>query len=164
MAATREATPCGTPKALAAPVSTLSAVTGTRPTPPRPLLVAAALAALEAAVLLVSAVLELANISSVRVTMGVTTSLFFLVYGAGLGLCAWGLTRLAGWSRAPVVLAQLIQLGVAWSFRGGETTPVAIILAVVAAAVLVGIFHPASTAALIDDPTGSTRRDEDGAS
>ncbi|WP_244929388.1 hypothetical protein [Nocardioides sp. W7] len=134
-------------------------MTGSRPTLPRPLLVAAVLAALEAVVLIASAVLELVNISSVRVTMGLTTALFFLVYGAALALCAWGLTRLAGWSRAPVVLAQLIQLGVAWSFRGGETTAVSIVLAVVAVAVLVGIFHPDSTAALVDDPTGATRED-----
>lgn len=142
-------------------MSTLSAVTGPRSTVPRPLLVAAALAALEALALLVSGVLELANISGLRVTMGVTTSIFFLGYGAALGLCAWGLTRLATWSRSPVVLAQLIQLGVAWSFRGGDTTPVAIALAVTAVAVLVGIFHPASTAALVDDPTGSNRAADD---
>lgn len=135
-------------------------MTGPRPDLPRPLVVAAVLAALEALALLVSALLELINISGLRVTMGVTTALFFLGYGAALGLCAWGLTRLAGWARAPVVLAQLIQLGVAWSFRGGETTPVTIALAVVALAVLVGVLHPASTAALVDDPTGSTRRED----
>lgn len=139
-------------------VSTLWAVTAERTDLPRPLLVAALLAALEALALLVSAVLELVHISGLRVTMGVTTTVFFLGYGAALGLCAWGLTRLAGWARAPVVLAQLIQLGVAWSFRGGETTPVAVVLALVAVGVLVGIFHPASTAALVDDPTGSTSR------
>jgi hypothetical protein len=126
-----------------------------RPDLPRPLLVAAALAGIEALALLVAALLELVNVSGLRVTMGLTTALFFLGYGAALGLCAWGLTRLASWSRAPVVLAQLIQLGVAWSFRGGDTTLVAVGLAVVAIGVLVAIFHPASTAALVDDPTGS---------
>ncbi|WP_090860930.1 hypothetical protein [Nocardioides lianchengensis] len=135
-------------------------MTDDRPAAPRPLLAAALLAALESLALLVSAVLELVNVSGVRITMGLTTALFFLVYGAALGLCAWGLTRLALWSRAPVVLAQLIQLGVAWSFRGGETTAVSVVLAVVAVAVLVGIFHPASTAALVDDPTGLTRQPE----
>jgi hypothetical protein len=138
-------------------VSTLSAVTAARTDLPRPLLVAAVLAALEALALLVAAVLELVHISGLRVTMGVTTAAFFLGYGVALALCAWGLTRLAGWARAPVVLAQLIQLGVAWSFRGGETTAVTVVLALVAVAVLVGIFHPASTAALVDDPTGSSR-------
>jgi hypothetical protein len=136
-------------------------MTDVRPELPRPLLLAALLAALEAAALLVSAVLELVNISGLRVTMGVTTALFFLGYGAALGLCAWGLSRATTWSRAPVVLAQLIQLGVAWSFRGGETTAVSVALAVVAAVVLVGIFHPASTAVLIDDPTRSRQEQPD---
>lgn len=133
-------------------------MTDDRPALPRPLLVAALVTALQALTLVVLAVLELAHLSGDRVTMGVTTTAFFLGFGAALGLCAWGLTRLAGWSRAPVVLAQLIQLGVAWGFRGGDTTLVAVVLAVSAVVALVGIFHPASTAALIDDPTGSTSR------
>jgi hypothetical protein len=49
------------------------------------------------------------------------------------------------------VVAQLIQLLVAWSFVGGSTTPVAIGLALSAVLVLVGIFHPASLDALADD-------------
>jgi hypothetical protein len=48
-------------------------------------------------------------------------------------------------------MAQLIQLGVAWSFWGGSSTPAAVALAVVALVVLVGVFHPASLAALSDD-------------
>ena len=40
---------------------------------------------------------------------------------------------------------------------GGGTLPVAIALAVVAVVVLVGVLHPASTRALIDDPTGEGR-------
>lgn len=128
---------------------------------PRPLLVAAAVTGLEALVLAVSAVLEMANLSPERVTMGLTTSIFFLGYALGLALCAWMLTRLAPWARAPVVLTQLIQLGVAWSFRGGDTTPLALGLAAVSVVVLVGLLHPASTAALIDDPTGSRRADDE---
>ena len=80
--------------------------------------------------------------------MGVTTTVFFLVYGAGLAFCAWRVTRLESWARAPLVLAQLIQLGVAWSFRGGSSTPVAVGLALVAVLVIAGIFHPASLDAL----------------
>jgi hypothetical protein len=86
--------------------------------------------------------------------MGITTTVFFVAYGAGLGACAWGLRRRMSWSRAPVVLAQLIQLGVAWSFRGGATTVVAVVAAALAALVLAGIFHPASLAALADDEPG----------
>ena len=39
----------------------------------------------------------------------------------------------------------------AWSFRGGDTTVVAIAIAVVAVVVLAGLFHPASVEALADD-------------
>jgi hypothetical protein len=46
------------------------------------------------------------------------------------------------------VLAQLIQLGVAWSFRSGATAFVSVLLTVVAVVVLAGIFHPASLRAL----------------
>ena len=65
------------------------------------------------------------------------------MYGAGLLFCAWQLTRGQSWARSPVVLAQLLQLGVAWSFRGGDTTWVAICLAVVALVTLAGLAAPA---------------------
>lgn len=126
---------------------------------PLPLLVVAVGAALEALALLGTAVLELVNISSVRLALGASTTVFFLLCGGGLLLCAWAVTRLAPWSRAPIVLAQLIQLGVAWNFWGGETKVVSVVLALVAAVVLVAVFHPASTSALVDDPTGSRDRD-----
>jgi hypothetical protein len=122
----------------------------TRRNPP-PLVVAASLVAVEGLLLVVFAVLEAANLSAARVTMGLTTSLFFAVYGAGLLFCAWQLTRGQSWARSPVALAQLLQLGVAWSFRGGDTTWVAIVLAVVAAITLAGLLHPQSIDALNDD-------------
>jgi hypothetical protein len=112
--------------------------------------VATALVAVEALVLVLFGLAELRALSSTKLTMGVTTSLFFLLYGVGLGLCAWMLHRLRSWSRAPVVLAQLIQVLVAWSFRGGGTTPVWLALTVVAVLVLVGVLHPASTRALAE--------------
>jgi hypothetical protein len=116
-----------------------------------PLIVAASLVTVEGLLLLVFAVLELASLDADRVAMGATTSIFFVLYGAGLLLCAWSLVRGSSWARSPVVLTQLIGLGVAWSFRGGETTIVAVAIAVVAVVVLIGLFHPASLAALADD-------------
>ncbi|HYO39633.1 MAG TPA: hypothetical protein VER39_08250 [Nocardioidaceae bacterium] len=116
--------------------------------PPRPLLLATALVALEAAALVVLGFWEVGVLSTARATMGVTTALFFLSAGAGLGFCAWSLHRLRSWARAPVVLAQLIQLGLAWSFRGGDTTPVAATLALVALVVMAGVFSRTSIAAL----------------
>ena len=56
------------------------------------------------------------------------------------------------WARSPVILAQLIQLGIAWSFRGGDTTVVAVVLALVSLIVVVGVLHPASIAHLDDAP------------
>ncbi|WP_243058198.1 hypothetical protein [Nocardioides sp. SR21] len=118
---------------------------------PAPLVVAASLTAVEGLVLLGYAVLELASISSDRLAVALTTSVFFAVYGALLLAAAWALTHRQSWARSPVVLAQLIQLGVAWSFRGGETTAVAVATALVAVVVLIGLFVPASIAALSDE-------------
>jgi hypothetical protein len=119
-----------------------------RVTAPAFLVAAVALVGAEAVALVVLGVLELGVLSSSRAVMGLTTALFFLVYGVGLGACAWLLLRLRSWARAPVVLAQLIQIPVAWGFRGGSTTLVAVLLAGAAVLVLVGVFHPASIAAV----------------
>jgi len=127
----------------------------TRSGAPAPLVVAASLAAAEGLVIGILGLLELVSLSSGRVTMGVTTAVFFTAYGALLVYCGWQLRRRTTWARAPVLLAQLIQLGLAWNFREGDTLPVAIGLAVLAAAVLAGLFHPASMRALDDDePAG----------
>lgn len=115
---------------------------------PAPLVAAASLAAVEGMLMVLYGVAELTALEVARAVMGVTTSLFFLAYGAGLVFCAWRLSRRASWARSPVVMAQLIQLGVAWSFRGGAGTFVALTLAGVAVVVLAGIFHPASLRAL----------------
>jgi hypothetical protein len=79
---------------------------------------------------------------------GSTASIFFLAYAVLLGVCVWQLWRLRSWARAPVVLAQLIQLLVGMGFWGGDTRAVAVLLVAVAVAVLVTLLHPRSTAAL----------------
>ena len=121
---------------------------------PAPLAAAAALVALEALALVVFGLAELRSLSTPRLVMGATTSLFFVACGAGLGWCGWQLYRLRSWARAPVVLAQLIQILVAWGFRGGSTSVVAVVLIVLAVAVLVGVFHPASIRAMEGHPDG----------
>lgn len=90
-----------------------------------------------------------------RLAMGLTSALFLVVYGAGLGLVGWGLYRTATWSRGPAVFSQLIQLGVAWSFKGGSTTWVAVVLAALAVVALAAIFRKSSTEALADRPNPS---------
>ncbi len=111
-------------------------------------MVAASLVAIEALVLTALGVLELANLRSVRLTMGLTTSAFFLAAAAGLAWCAWSLWRARRWARGPVVMAQLIQLGLAWNLWTGSTKLVAAGLAVVALVVIAGLLHPASTEVL----------------
>jgi hypothetical protein len=117
---------------------------------PRPLAVAALLALVEALTFGILAVVEVVASSSATAVMGATTALFFTVYGLALAACGLALLRLKSWARAPVVVAQLIQLLVGWDFRGGDTTWVTWVLALVAGAVLVGIFHPRSIEALAD--------------
>ena len=120
---------------------------------PPPLVVAASLTAVEAFVMAGLGVLELVNLRSVRLTMGVTTTAFFLAAGAGLAWCAWSLWRLRRWARGPVVMAQLIVLGLAWNLWAGGPRPLSALLAVVGVVVIAGLVHPASTQVLeVDDP------------
>jgi len=118
---------------------------------PAPLLAAAALVVVEAVLLVVYGAVLLTDIHAARLAMGATTSVFFILYGVGLAGCAWALGGRRSWARAPIVLAQLIQLGVAWSLRGGTTTVASVVLVVLAVLVLAGTFHPASLRALDDD-------------
>ena len=83
-----------------------------------------------------------------RPEAGSTASVFFLGYAVLLAVCAWQLLRLRSWARAPVVLAQLIQLLVGIDFWGGDTTAVALLLIGLAVATLVAVLHPRSLAAI----------------
>lgn len=115
---------------------------------PAPLTVAAGVTFVEGLLTFVLGIAEVVNLDLARLVMGVTTSLFFMAYGAGLVVCAWGLRTVRPWARGPVLLAQLIWLGLAWNFRGGETLPVAVALLVAALIVLAGVLHPRSMEAL----------------
>jgi peptidoglycan/LPS O-acetylase OafA/YrhL len=118
------------------------------PDAPRSLVVAAVLVCLEGLFGIGFGIAEALHTTSSRATMGVSTALFFVVVGAALVFCAWGLSRSSGWARGPVLIAQLLCLGLAWNFKGGDTWPGAIALAVPAIGVLVAILRPASLAAL----------------
>jgi len=120
------------------------------PAAPRPLLLAAVLVTAEGLVAIGFGIAEAFHTTSARATMGVTTSLFFVAYGAAMVLCAWGLSRSRTWARGPVLIAQLISLGLAWNFRDPDTLPAALGLAVPAALVLVAMLRPESIAALDD--------------
>ncbi len=115
------------------------------------MLVAASLVVLQGLFTILFGIAEVASTSRERVVMGATTSLFFVLYGAGLIVGARALQLCRAWARGPVFMAQLIWLGLAWNFRDSELTVIAVIAAVLAVIVLAGLLHPASTDVLARD-------------
>jgi len=113
---------------------------------PVSLVIACTLGALEAIALVVCAVLVVVDAGDGEAGSAIGVAVFFVLAAAALGLCVAGLWRLSSWSRAPIVLAQLIMLGLAWDVR--EDAALASILLVVALAAVVAILHPASLRAL----------------
>jgi hypothetical protein len=119
---------------------------------PAPLLVAAAGVALEGLGVIGYGVAEALHTTAARATMGASTALFLVAVGAGLVFCASALVRVRSWGRGPVLLAQLMALGLAWSFRGGSTWGIAIALLVPAVVVLVAMLQPSTLRALEGGP------------
>jgi hypothetical protein len=115
---------------------------------PAPLAVAAGMTFVEGLLTVLFGISEIVSLDSDRLVMGLTTSVFFLAYGGVLLACARGLHTVRSWARGPVLISQLILLGLAWSFKGGSTLPVAIGLALAAAITLAGLLHPRSIDAL----------------
>jgi len=110
------------------------------------LVIAAGVVGLQALVLVVCAVLVLANLGGVT-GLGVSSAIFFLVCAAALLLCAAALGARQSWARAPIVLAELIGLGLAWDARH-DALWLSIALLVLAVATLASLLNPASLAAL----------------
>jgi len=119
---------------------------------PAPLTTAASLVAVEGMLVVLLAGAQLVSLTSGRLTMGLTTAAFLAAYGVGLVWAAWAVTRRETWARGPILLAQLIQLGVAWNYWGSDTALLCIGAAVVALVVLAGMLHPASLDALERGP------------
>lgn len=115
---------------------------------PLPLRIAALVVLLEGLVTFGYGVSEVLHLNTDRLVMGATTALFFLGYGAGLVACAWFLAQVNSWARGPVLFTQLVCLGLAWNFRTGETTWIAVLLAIAGGVTLVGLLHPQSIQAL----------------
>jgi len=123
---------------------------------PSTILVAAVLLALEALIALVYAVLEVGQVQQSRAVVGVGVTMLMALFGLVLLLVARGVFLGRRWSRGPAVATQLILLPLAWSFVGGSTTWVAVVLAVMAIGVLVGLLHPRSTAVFIGSTADKT--------
>jgi hypothetical protein len=110
--------------------------------------VAAGLTLVEGLLTVLFGISEIVNLDSDRLVMGMSTAVFFLAYGGVLLVCARGLHTVRSWARGPVLLSQLILLGLAWGFKDGDTLVIAIVLAITAAIVLAGLLHPRSIDAL----------------
>ena len=113
-----------------------------------PVTLAVALTALEGLTFLVYGLVLLPDLFGGRAEAGSTALFFFVLYGVFLGACACQLLRLRAWPRAPVVLAQLIELFLGYGFWDAGATLVAVALVGSAVAVLAALFHPRSLAAL----------------
>lgn len=124
---------------------------GDQRTNPPPLTAAASVVAVQGVVLVVLSVLEFANLNDERRSLGLSTAVFFAAYGLVLLGAAWGLHRRSGWSRGPVLITQLIFLGLAWNVR--EQLVITIALVICAGIVLAGMLHPDTIEALDGDPT-----------
>jgi hypothetical protein len=111
---------------------------------------AAAIVGLEGLTFAVLAVLELFSLSSQRIGLGIGATLFLVVIAAGLLWAAWRVTEGDAWARSPLIFFQLIQLGLAWNFRG-DPAWISVVIAVPAVAVLGCLLAPPVTRALQDD-------------
>ncbi|GGO85707.1 hypothetical protein GCM10011584_06290 [Nocardioides phosphati] len=120
----------------------------TETTAPRPLVVASVATLVEALCFGVLAVVQAIAFSSERSAMNWTTIAFFVLWGLMLAWCGLSLLRSRSWARSPIVMAQLVQLGVAWSFVKGDPAQweaaTAWTIAAIAVVVLIGVFHPRS--------------------
>lgn len=104
----------------------------------------------EALIFAVLAILEIFSVSSERIGLGVSTTVFLVVIAAGLLWAASRVVQGDAWARSPLVFAQLIQLGLAWNFRG-DPVWLAPAIALPAVVVLACLLAPPVTRALSDD-------------
>jgi hypothetical protein len=122
---------------------------------PRPLQVAAAVTLLQAAVFLSLTIAQLATFSSERAAMNWTTVVGFFLWALMLGVAGWQVVRGSSWARSPIVMAQIIHVGVAWSFVQGDPADwqkaVAWFIVAAAVVILVGFFRRSSLQYLAAD-------------
>ena len=129
---------------------------------PAPLKVAAGGVLLEGIACLVFAVLDAVHVTRGGLQLGLTAAGFFVLYGLGLGWCAWGLRNRRRAARGPVLFSELAMLGLAWNAAHAGNVWLTVVMVIAAVVVLAGLLSPASVAALEDDedadePSSPTR-------
>ena len=115
------------------------------------LTLAAALLTVIGAASAVYGVMELIATRASRAVVGSGAAIILLAYAGLLVMVARGVLRSRRWSRAPAVATQLIQLPIAWSFRGGQTTWFALVLGLVSVTIIVCLLLPTSTQAFVGE-------------
>lgn len=125
--------------------------------PPLPLMLAAILAGLQSLFLIGLAIEVFFDVSKENLKISSGVGLLLLLLGVGLGAAAIGIARSAHIARGPVIVAQLISLGLAWNlFRTDEELPgveiVGVVLVILAAIVLTALATPSARVALADRP------------
>lgn len=110
-----------------------------------------AIVAIEAVAYLALAVLDLTNVSSERLGLGLGAGVLLAIYGAGQLFAAWRLTRGEGWARSPLIVTHLIQLLLAWNLRGSDQSWLAVVIAAFSVVVLGCLLAPPVTRALGHD-------------
>lgn len=119
------------------------------------LALAAALLVVIGAASAVYGVLELVATRASRAVVGSGAAVILLGYAVLLAAAARGVLRGRRWSRAPAIATQLIQLPIAWSFRGGGTTWFAALLGAVSLTVIVCLLLPGSTRVFVGEQSPS---------
>ncbi len=115
--------------------------------------IAAAVVALESAAYIVVALLDFADSQAGRRGLGLGAGLLLIAYGIGLLIAAWAVRQGRRWARAPLIVAQLIQLLLAGDARDGAAwaTPA---MAASALVVLLCLLAPPVTRALTAEQPG----------
>lgn len=101
---------------------------------------------LEAAGAALFGLLEIPQIRTSRLVVGVGVTLLMLGYAACLLIFARAAVRARPWARGPIVATQVLQGLLAYSFASGSTWWVALALGVTALVVLASVLNPAATA------------------
>lgn len=126
-----------------------------RPEQPAVVRVIGALFCVMALTSLVLGVIEAFATQADRAIVGVGGSIILIAYGVFLAWVARGLWRVRTRAQGPAIAVGLLHLPVAWSFFGGATWWIGLLLGAVSVLTIVGLILPASMRAF-----GRVRRDD----
>ncbi len=122
-----------------------------------PLVIAAVGAGSQSLVLIAFAIEIFFDVSKENLRISSGIGVMLLLLGIGLGLAAVGIAKGVHMARGPVMVAQLISLGLSWNLLKNESdlpgvTVIGVAVALVATIVIVALVTPSARAALADRP------------